>query len=42
MAAGNGVSELFMRSPENTLFGYRGSGIWPMIATNVQVQVQVQ
>ena len=42
MAAGNGVSELFMRSSENTLFGYRGSGIWPMIATNVQVQVQVQ
>ena len=42
MAAGNGVSELYMRSGDNSLFGYRGSGIWPTVATNVQVQVQVQ
>ena len=42
LAAGNSVSELYMRSPDNGLFGYRGSGIWPTVATNVQVQVQVQ
>lgn len=42
LAAGNGVSELYMRSSENGLFGYRGTGVWPTLATNVQVQVQVQ
>jgi hypothetical protein len=42
LAAGNSVSELYMRSADNGLFGYRGSGTWPNVATNVQVQVQVQ
>ena len=42
LSAGNGVTEVYMRSNENGLFSYRGSGTWPMVAGNVQVQVQVQ
>lgn len=42
VAAGNSVSELYMRSADSALFGYRGSGTWPNVATNVQVLVQVQ
>jgi hypothetical protein len=42
LSAGNSVSEVYMRSAENELFSYRGSGTWPMVARNVQVQVQVQ
>lgn len=42
LAAGNGVSELYMRSADNNLYNYRGGGVWPSVAANVQVQVQVQ
>ena len=42
LAAGNGLSELYMRAGDNALYNYRGAGVWPTLATNVQVQVQVQ
>lgn len=42
LSAGNTVSELFMRAGDGSLYSYRASGTWPIVASGVSVQAQVQ